>query len=36
VSSSRLKEVAELGGDIGGLVTSHVLEALHKKLGMPA
>lgn len=36
VSSSRLKEVAELGGDIGGLVTPHVAEALHKKLGMLA
>ena len=35
VSSSRLKEVAELGGDIGGLVPPAVATALHQKLGLP-
>ena len=34
LSSSLLKEVASLGGSIGGLVPKHVAVALHKKLGL--
>ncbi len=32
LSSSRIKEVAELGADVSGLVTSDVVEALRAKL----
>ena len=35
VSSSRLKEVATLGGDIGMMVTPHVAEAVLDKLALP-
>lgn len=34
VSSSRLKEVASLGGDIGTMVPPHVAEAVLKKLSL--
>ena len=34
LSSSLLKEVARLGGDISGLVPKHVAEALRKKEGV--
>ena len=32
VSSSRLKEVADLGGDIGAMVPPHVAESVLEKL----
>jgi pantetheine-phosphate adenylyltransferase len=32
VSSSRVKEIAALGGDISGFVPRHVADAVHKKL----
>ena len=35
VSSSLIKEVAKLGGNIQGLVADHVAIALRKKLGLP-
>jgi pantetheine-phosphate adenylyltransferase len=35
VSSSLLKEVARLGGDIRGMVTPGVAEAVYAKFGMP-
>ncbi len=35
VSSSRLKEVASLGGDISDMVPPNVAEALRKKLPLP-
>lgn len=35
VSSSLIKEVAKLGGNIQGLVADHVAVALSKKLGLP-
>jgi pantetheine-phosphate adenylyltransferase len=35
VSSSLLKEVARLGGDIRGMVTPGVAEAVYGKFGMP-
>jgi pantetheine-phosphate adenylyltransferase len=35
VSSSLLKEVARLGGDIKGMVPPHVLRAVHAKFGLP-
>lgn len=35
VSSSLIKEVAKLGGNIQGLVADHVAVALRKKLGLP-
>ncbi len=35
VSSSLLKEVAGLGGDLSGLVSPHVKGAVHQKLGVP-
>jgi pantetheine-phosphate adenylyltransferase len=34
VSSSRLKEVASLGGDIGAMVPPYVAEAVLKKLSL--
>ena len=36
VSSSLLKEVARLGGDITGMVTPRVAAAVYNKLGIPA
>ena len=35
ISSSLLKEVARLGGDISTMVPAQVAEAVYKKLGMP-
>lgn len=35
ISSSRLKEVAGLGGDVGDLVLPHVAEAVREKLCLP-
>ena len=35
VSSSRLKEVAGLGGDITSLLPHHVAEAVYAKFGLP-
>ena len=35
ISSSLLKEVAGLGGDIGNLVPLHVAEAVRGKMGLP-
>ena len=36
ISSSLLKEVSRLGGDITGMVPPHVADALCSKYGMPA
>ena len=36
VSSSLLKEVARLGGDITGMVPPRVAQAVYRKFGMPA
>lgn len=36
VSSSLLKEVARLGGDITSMVPAHVANAVHAKFGRPA
>lgn len=36
VSSSLLKEVARLGGDIAGMVPPPVAQAVYRKFGMPA
>ncbi len=36
VSSSLLKEVARLGGDITGMVTPRVADAVYEKFGLPA
>ena len=36
VSSSLLKEVARLGGDISGMVPPRVAQAVYRKFGMPA
>ena len=36
VSSSLLKEVARLGGDITGMVTPKVVAAVYEKFGIPA
>ena len=36
VSSSLLKEVARLGGDIRGMVPPRVAQAVYRKFGMPA
>lgn len=36
ISSSLLKEVARLGGDITGMVPPHVAVALHEKFQLPA
>lgn len=36
VSSSLLKEVARLGGDITNMVPRHVAEAVYTKFGLPA
>jgi len=33
ISSRGVKEVAKFGGNLDSLVTAHVLDALHKKLG---
>ena len=35
VSSSLLKEVARLGGDISGMMPAHVAEAVKSKFGLP-
>ena len=35
VSSSLLKEVARLGGDVTGMLPSHVAEAVNLKFGLP-
>ena len=35
VSSSLLKEVARLGGDVTGMVPPHVVKAVNAKFGMP-
>lgn len=35
VSSSLLKEVARLGGDVNGMVPPHVVRAVQGKFGMP-
>ncbi len=35
VSSSLLKEVARLGGDVNGMVPPHVVQAVQGKLGTP-
>ena len=35
ISSSLLKEVARLGGDVTGMVPPHVAEALYSKYGKP-
>ena len=35
VSSSLLKEVAQLGGDVNSMVAPHVAEAVYKKFGLP-
>jgi phosphopantetheine adenylyltransferase len=32
ISSSLLKEVARLGGDLDGIVTSHVAQAIRSRL----
>lgn len=36
ISSSLLKEVARLGGDVTGMVPPHVADALYSKYGKPA
>ena len=36
ISSSLLKEVARLGGDVTGMVPPHVADALYSKFGIPA
>jgi len=33
ISSSLLKEVARLGGDVTGMVPTHVAEAVYNKFG---
>jgi pantetheine-phosphate adenylyltransferase len=35
VSSSLLKEVAQLGGDVNSMVPPHVAEAVYTKFGLP-
>ncbi len=35
ISSSLLKEVARLGGDVKAMLPSHVLEAVQAKIGLP-
>ena len=35
VSSSLLKEVARLGGDVTGMVPPHVVKAVNAKFGLP-
>ena len=35
LSSSLLKEVARLGGDVTGMVPPHVAEAVYSKFGKP-